>query len=93
MKDMTKNILLWVVIAFALLSMFNYFGPRNKPDTAMTYTNFIAAINQGTIRQVSMDGEIISGMMTDGDRFLTYNPGDPHLIDELSRGNNVALTP
>ncbi|MEN9681061.1 MAG: hypothetical protein RLZZ627_954, partial [Pseudomonadota bacterium] len=31
MKDMTKNILLWVVIAFALLSMFNYFGPRNKP--------------------------------------------------------------
>ena len=87
MKDMTKNILLWVVIAFALLSMFNYFGPRNKPDTAMTYTNFIAAINQGTIRQVSMDGEIISGMMTDGDRFLTYNPGDPHLIDDLLKNH------
>ena len=63
MKDMTKNILLWVVIAFALLSMFNYFGPRNKPDTAMTYTNFIAAINQGTIRQLSIDGEIISGCL------------------------------
>jgi len=87
MKDMTKNILLWVVIAFALLSMFNYFGPRNKPDTAMTYTNFIAAINQGTIRQLSIDGEIISGMMTDGDRFLTYNPGDPHLIDDLLKNH------
>jgi cell division protease FtsH len=87
MKDMTKNILLWVVIAFALLSMFNYFGPRNKPDTAMTYTNFIAAINQGTIRQLSIDGEVISGMMTDGDRFLTYNPGDPHLIDDLLKNH------
>ena len=87
MKDITKNILLWVVIAFALLSMFNYFGPRNKPDSAMTYTNFIAAINQGTIRQVNMDGDTISGMMTDGDRFTTYNPGDPHLIDDLLKNH------
>lgn len=87
MKDITKNILLWVVIAFALLSMFNYFGPRNKPDTAMSYTNFIAAINQGTIRQISMDGETITGMMTDGDRFTTFNPGDPHLIDDLLKNH------
>ena len=84
---MTKNILLWVVIAFALLSMFNYFGPRGKQDPAMTYTNFISAINQGTIRQVVMDGESISGMMTDGDRFMTYNPGDPHLIDDLLKNH------
>jgi cell division protease FtsH len=87
MKDITKNILLWVVIAFALLSMFNYFGPRNKPDTAMSYTNFMAAINQGTIRQISMDGDTISGMQTDGDRFTTYNPGDPHLIDDLLKNH------
>ncbi|MFZ4653055.1 MAG: ATP-dependent zinc metalloprotease FtsH [Methylococcus sp.] len=87
MKDMTKNILLWVVIAFALLSMFNYFGSRGKQQPAMTYTNFISAINQGTIRQLSIDGEIISGMMTDGDRFLTYNPGDPHLIDDLLKNH------
>ena len=87
MKDMTKNILLWVVIAFALLSMFNYFGPRNKADPAMTYTSFIAAINQGTIKQVSIDGPVISGMMTDGDRFMTYNPGDPHLVDDLLKNH------
>ena len=87
MKDMTKNILLWVVIAFALLSMFNYFGPKGKTDPAMTYTNFITAINQGTIRQVNMDGDVISGMMTDGDRFTTYNPGDPHLIDDLLKNH------
>ena len=87
MKDMTKNILLWVVIAFALLSMFNYFGPRGKQDPAMTYTNFISAINQGTIRQVNIDGEVISGMLTDGDRFTTYNPGDPHLIDDLLKNH------
>ncbi len=87
MKDMTKNILLWVVIAFALLSMFNYFSPRGKTDPAMTYTNFIAAINQGSIRQVNIEGDVISGMTTDGDRFMTYNPGDPHLVDDLLKNH------
>jgi len=88
MKDMTKNILLWVVIAFALLSMFNYFGPRGKTEQpVMTYTNFIAAINQGTIKQLSIDGQTISGMQSDGDRFVTYNPGDPHLIDDLLKNH------
>jgi len=87
MKDMTKNILLWVVIAFALLSMFNYFGPRGNKTPPMSYTNFIAEIKQGSIKQVSMDGEVISGMTTNGDHFTTINPGDPHLIDDLLNKN------
>ena len=87
MKDMAKNIFLWVIIAVALLSLFNAFGPRNKSDNAISYTSFISAINQGSIRQVSMDGEVITGMMSDGDRFTTYNPGDSHLIDDLLKNH------
>jgi len=87
MKDMTKNILLWVVIAVALLSMFNYFGPRGNKTPPMSYTNFIAEVKQGSIKQVSMDGEVISGMTTNGDHFMTFNPGDPHLIDDLLNKN------
>jgi cell division protease FtsH len=87
MKDMAKNILLWVIIAFAVLSMFNYFSPRSKADPSISYTNFIAAINQGNIRQVSIDGPYITGMLNDGDRFVTYNPGDPHLIDDLLKNH------
>jgi cell division protease FtsH len=87
MKDMAKNILLWVIIAFAVLSMFNYFSPRSKAEPAISYTNFISAVNQGNIRQVSIDGPYISGMLNDGDRFTTYNPGDPHLIDDLLKNH------
>ena len=88
MKDTAKNILLWVIIAFAVLSMFNYFSPnKQKADTSISYTNFIQAINQGNIRQVSIDGPVISGMLNDGDRFTTYNHGDPHLIDDLLKNH------
>jgi len=87
MKDMTKNILLWVVIAFALLSMFNYFNPKAKTDSAMSYTEFLSSINQGTIRQLSIDGQVLSGRKTDDERFTTYNPGDPRLIDDLLKNH------
>lgn len=87
MKDMVKNILLWGIIVFAVLSMFSYFSPRSKNDQAISYTNFISAVNQGNIRQVNIDGFYISGMLNDGDRFVTYNPGDPHLVDDLLKNH------
>jgi len=92
MKDTAKNILLWVIIAFAVLSMFNYFSPKQKADTSISYTTFIQAINQGNIRQVSIDGPVISGMLNDGDRFTTFNPGDPHLIDDLLKNHYADLS-
>ncbi|MGZ8218696.1 ATP-dependent zinc metalloprotease FtsH [Methylomagnum sp.] len=94
MKDMAKNVLLWVVIAVVLMSIFNNFGARSKTDNSISYSNFIQAINQGNIKQVSMDGPVITGMMTDGDRFTTYNPGDTHLIDDLLKYNvDIKVTP
>jgi len=87
-KDTAKNILLWVIIAFAVLSMFNYFSPnKQKADSSISYTNFISAVNQGNIRHVNIDGPVISGMLNDGDRFVTFNPGDPHLVDDLLKNH------
>jgi cell division protease FtsH len=82
-----KNILLWVVIAAVLLSLFNNFGHRPQNDASISYSNFIAAVNQGNVKQVAIEGQAITGMLGDGDRFLTYNPGDPHLIDDLLKNH------
>jgi len=87
MKDTMKNILLWVVIAAVLLSLFNNFGHRPQNDASISYSNFIAAVNQGNVKQVAIEGQAITGMLGDGDRFLTYNPGDPHLIDDLLKNH------
>ncbi len=82
-----KNVLLWVVIAVVLLSLFNNFGRRTQTDSSISYSNFIAAVNQGNVKQVSIDGMTITGMLGDGDRFTTYSPGDPHLVDDLLKNH------
>nr|WP_254899523.1 ATP-dependent zinc metalloprotease FtsH [Methylomagnum ishizawai] len=84
---MMKNVLLWVVIAVVLLSLFNGYGKRTQADNTISYSNFIAAVNQGNVKQVSIDGMTISGMLGDGDRFTTYSPGDPHLVDDLLKNH------
>jgi cell division protease FtsH len=94
MKDTMKNILLWVVIAVVLLSLFNNFGRRTQSDSGISYSHFIAAVNQGSVKQVAIDGQSITGMLGDGERFTTYNPGDPHLVDDLLKNHvDIKVTP
>ncbi len=74
MNDMVKNILLWVVIAVVLMSVFNSFGPKVAPSAQMSYSQFLQDAKQGRIAQVTIDGRAIQGRNSSGERFTTYSP-------------------
>ena len=74
MNDMVKNILLWVVIAVVLMSVFNSFGPKVAPSAQMSYSQFLQEAKEGRIAQVMIDGRAIQGRTGGGERFTTYSP-------------------
>ncbi len=74
MNDMVKNILLWVVIAVVLMSVFNSFGPRSAPTAQLAYSQFLDQVNQGAIAQVTIDGRTIIGRSASGEKFTSYSP-------------------
>ena len=81
---MLKNIILWIVIAVVLMSVFNNFGSRKSVDSSMSYSQFITAVKEGQIKQVNIEGSFIRGMLGTGEKFTTYSPpDDPHLVDDL----------
>jgi cell division protease FtsH len=81
---MLKNIILWIVIAVVLMSVFNNFGSRKSVDSSMSYSQFISAVKEGQIKQVNIEGPMIHGVLGTGEKFTTYTPpDDPHLIDDL----------
>lgn len=84
MSDMIKNLLLWLVIAAVLVSIFNNFSPENK-DSSMNYSHFIEAVQQGRVETVQIDGVNITGKLKNGDAFQTVRPyiEDPQLINDL----------
>ena len=87
---MVKNILLWVVIAAVLMSVFNNFGAQKASGASLSYTQFISAVHNGQIKAVTIDGNAIKGVTTGGQKFITYSPNDLHLVDDLLE-NNVEI--
>ncbi|WP_333607901.1 ATP-dependent zinc metalloprotease FtsH [Arsukibacterium sp.] len=82
---MAKNLIVWLVIAVVLMSVFNSFGPNDIADRQTSYTQFIKDVNQGQIREVKIERNgVITGMRRSGEQFETVVPlNDPKLIDDL----------
>ena len=84
MNDLTKNILLWLVIAAVLMSVFRNFNVR-QPAERLDYSSFIEEIRGDQIRKVVVDGLTITGERYNNSSFETVRPmlEDPKLIDDL----------
>ncbi len=80
---MAKNILLWVIIAIVLMSVFNNFGPPAPRAQAIAYSEFIADVKAGRVQRVVIDGRTVKGEFSSGEKFSTYTPDDPKMIDDL----------
>lgn len=84
MNDMVKNLLLWVVIAVILLTVFqNVNGP--EPTKNLDYSRFLSEVQSDQIRRIETDGFTIYGERVDNTHFKTVRPymEDPKLIDDL----------
>ena len=71
---MAKNLILWVVIALVLMSVFNNFGPRRSSTEPVEYSRFIADVKAGRVQKVVIEGRTIQGVLQTEERFTTYTP-------------------
>ena len=84
MPNMTKNILLWLVIAMVLMSVFdNFTTGQSGRTTEVDYSSFLAEVKQGNVAAVSIAGDTITGETKDNQSFTVFAPYDPKLIDDL----------
>ncbi len=90
MNDLAKNLILWVIIAIVLMSVFNNFGPRTATPQALPYSQFISEVKSGRVQKVIVDGRNIQGIYSSGEKFNTYSPGDDGLVGDLLK-NNVEI--
>ncbi|MDK1024015.1 MAG: ATP-dependent zinc metalloprotease FtsH [Gammaproteobacteria bacterium] len=81
---MGKNLLLWLIIAAVLLTVFNNFSVKPGPEE-VAYSDFVEWVNQNQVREVTFDGLVISGEKFSGESFETIQPqvADKALIDEM----------
>jgi cell division protease FtsH len=74
LNDLTKNIVLWVIIAVVLLAVFSNFGARPGAPQAMPYSQFLEQVQTSGIRTATFRGDSIAGLRANGEPYVTYNP-------------------
>ncbi len=87
---MVKNLILWLVIAIVLMSVFQSFTPNNSADSQLDYTTFINQVTQDQVSTVEIESNgIITGVKRNGQPFTTLIPTqyDPKLLDDLIKHN------
>ena len=91
-----KNLLMWVVIVFLVLGLFNLFqNPKNiQAQNKISFSNFMEEVDNGRVVDVEMQGNNITGTLSDGKKFSTYSPNDPNLVSKLSdKGVSISASP
>jgi cell division protease FtsH len=95
-NNFTKNLALWVIIGLLLIALFNLFqNPSGRgPQANLAFSDFIAEVENGRVRDVTIQGNTIGGHFSDGRSFSTYAPEDPNLVQRLTdRGVRITAAP
>ena len=94
--NFSRNLALWVIIALLIFALFNLFqgsSPRGTHYT-LAFSEFVTHVDQNEVKEVTIQGNNITGRLKNGGVFGTYAPHDPNLIPRLtSQGVKITAMP
>ncbi|MDH3597255.1 MAG: ATP-dependent zinc metalloprotease FtsH, partial [Rhodospirillales bacterium] len=93
--NFSRNAALWIFVVLLVLLLFNLFQGTATRGTAqpMAFSEFIAEVEDGQVRDVVIQGQQITGHFNDSRSFQTYAPEDPNLVSVLlKRGVRIEAT-
>ena len=71
-------------------------NPQSSVNTQerINFSKFLSEVENGRVVQVEIKGNNINGVLSDGNKFSTYAPNDPNLIEKLSnKGVTISASP
>ncbi|MBW1679207.1 MAG: ATP-dependent metallopeptidase FtsH/Yme1/Tma family protein, partial [Deltaproteobacteria bacterium] len=94
MRPFYKNLVLWLVISFVLILLFNIFNQPHKSSQEINYSEFLTLLAQDKVIEVTIKGNNIFLIDTNGERFNTYVPEDPELVKTIrEKGIKIIAQP
>jgi cell division protease FtsH len=94
LNPLQKNIALWLVISLVFVMIYHLF---NQPKTAqidVIYSDFLSYVDKAQVTEVTIQGDNISGRLSNGKSFKTYAPKDAGVIALLKeKGVRISAKP
>ena len=72
--------------SFLTIGLYNMFkNPQGSiAQKNIIFSEFLSEVDNGRVVQVEIQGNNINGVLSNGEKFTTYAPNDPNLIEKLS---------
>jgi cell division protease FtsH len=80
-----KNLALWLVITLMMIMLYNLFNQQNQPEASISYTDFLAMVEEERVAEVVIQGQELFVTDTNRNRFKIFAPQDPDLINYLRK--------
>jgi len=88
LSQFAKNLLLWIIVAMVLMSIFQHYAETEPPAQRMEYSEFLDSVSNGQIEHVEIQatsgGKWLRGQTTNGQNYEVFAPpDDPGLYADL----------
>jgi len=94
LNSFQKNIALWLVVSLVFIFGYHLFNQPRAAEDSLIFSDFISSVDKGEVREVTIQGENISGKLATGKNFKTFAPADPELIPLLkAKGVRIVAKP
>jgi len=82
------------VISLVFVMVYHLFNQPKSAQTEIIYSDFLSNVDKGQVAEVTIQGESISGRLTNGTFFKTYAPKDAGAIALLKeKGVRISAKP
>ncbi len=95
MKEIGKNLVLWLAIALMIILAFNFFNSNQLRTSQEPFSTFISQVEKGDVKKVVIQGQKVVGLTKEGVPFETYlPPGYNDIIKKMAeKGVEIQVKP
>ncbi len=85
--NFSRNAALWIIVVLLLFALFNLFqgSAMRGAHQELSFSDFLGDVEQGQVRQVTIQGQQITGEFNDGRQFQTYMPEQTDIVPVLQQ--------
>ncbi|MFM2100599.1 MAG: hypothetical protein RLZZ366_2138 [Pseudomonadota bacterium] len=84
-----KSLLIWAGVLLLIATFVSVFDMRTRDakSDGIAYSDFIAKVEEGSVKEVVQSGNTISGKLSNGETFKVYALDDPGLTERLNKNH------
>jgi len=89
-----RNLFVWMLMAVMTILLFNLLNAPKKVEEEMIFSEFIARLDAGSVEEVVITENYVTGRLRDGKKFKTYLAVYPDLVKDLkAKGVKITAKP